>query len=153
MKIYIVLLAFPLTSLACDGYVIGFGGLNGMFDRKAFDEYANIQGYCARSYAWQDKDKATLFIRDITVPHQLYGFSKGAETVSKVLKEVDKKPNFILTVGAYKTVNVNFTKYGIPFQNFFDASGKGQKSPGVFLNKRHNQMQEAVNRLLKEKNT
>ena len=144
---FLLLLSLPISSLACEGYVVGFAGQNGVFDKKSFDEYANRYKYCAKSYFWQDKDKAILFIKDLTIPYQLYGFSKGAETVSKVLKEVNKKPNFILTVGAHKTVNVDFTKYGIPFQNFFDDSGKGQKSPGVFLNKPHIQMQAAVNKL------
>jgi hypothetical protein len=148
MKKYLILLLFPINSLACTGYVIGFAGLNDVFDKKAFSEYATKINYCARSYSWQQGDKARDFIESLQVPYQLYGFSKGAETVAKLLNTGIKTPEYVTTIGAYKTVDLDFTKYHVPFANYFDDSGTGQRSPGIFLDVPHIKMQATVNKLI-----
>lgn len=142
----LVMLLFPVASLACDGYVVGFKGLGDAFDHKAFSEYANNTGYCSRAYSWNDPS-AKQFVQSLKVPYQLYGFSKGAETVAQLLK-TGLKPEYAITIGAYKTVDVNFTKYSVPFTNYFDSSGRGQRSPGVFLDVPHIKMQSTVNKLI-----
>ena len=113
---------------------------------SAFTEYANIVGYCPRAYSWNDP-QGVKFVQDLQVPYQLYGFSKGAETVAQLLKTKIKPPEYVLTIGAYKTVNLNFDSYKVRYQNYFDNSGQGQKSPGIFLNVPHMQMQREVNKI------
>jgi len=147
MKKTVLLLALVSNlGYACDGYVIGFKGLNDAFDHKAFEVYYTNLNYCGLSYSWQNTKQATELIKTTQVPYQLYGFSKGAETVASILKTtLAKPPEYVVTIGAYKTADVDFTKYSIKFNNYFDFSGQGQKSPGVFLNVQHHKMQSEVN--------
>ena len=147
---FLVLAMFPMNALACSGYVVAFKGLNDAFDNSAFNEYVERIEYCSRSYSWHDKKTAVKFINSLNVPYQLYAYSKGAETVSFLLRQGEiKKPEFILTIGAHRTANVNFEKYNIPYENYFDNSGIGQKSPGIFLNVLHSNMQKEVNKIMK----
>lgn len=143
----IPLLAYNLT-YACQGYVIGFKGIHDIFDSKAFSVYHSNLNYCGISYSWQDSKKAIELIKTLQVPYQLYGFSQGASTVANILKDPVVKlhpPEYTITIGAYKTTDVDFTKYNIKFDNYFDQSGQGQKSPGVFLNVPHYKIQSEVN--------
>ena len=142
-------LLWSISVHACVGYVIGFKGNDDMFDSQAFDNYVNNLGYCSKVYGWYRGNDAIKFINTLQVPFQLYGYSKGAATISELLKK-DKtnKPEYILTIGAYRTTDVNFAKYNVKFDNFFDSSGKGQKGPGVFLPVSHKEIQKEVNRLL-----
>lgn len=146
----LVLTLFPLNVLACSGYVVAFKGLNDAFDSSAFNEYVERIEYCSRSYSWNDEKAAVKFINSLNVPYQFYAYSKGAETVSSLLRQGKiKKPEFILTIGAYRTANVNFERYNIRYKNYFDHSGIGQKSPGTFLNVSHSDIQKEVNRIMK----
>lgn len=146
----VMLFLLPLTALACQGYVIGFKGLNESFDHNAFNEYARHQGYCTKSYSWTATKLAEQQIAKLTVPYQLYGFSKGAESVRTILQKQNlQKPEFVLTIGAYRTTDVNFDKYGVLYENYFDHSGRGQKSPGTYLNISHDRVQRAVNKIMK----
>jgi hypothetical protein len=113
---------------------------------SAFVQYADKIGYCARAYSWNDAS-AKAFIQTLPVPYQLYGFSKGAETVAKLLKSDVKRPDYVITIGAYKTADVNFNKYNIRYTNYFDHSSIGQRSRGIFLNVPHMQMQQEVNKI------
>ena len=147
-KIGLFLLAtFFIHAHACTGYIVGFKGLEEVFDTLAFKQYTDRLGYCSKIYSWQDGKKAVKFVDQLKVPYQLYGFSKGAETVSTVLGRVKHKPEFVITIGAYRTTNVDFTKYKVNFVNYFDESGKGQQGPGIFLNVLHFEMQKEVNRI------
>jgi hypothetical protein len=141
-------LFLPITVYACTGYVFGFKGLNNQFDIEAFNVYVKRTGYCSKTYDWNQVNDAIQAIRLLEVPHQLYGFSKGAETISTLLKMKLKKPEYVLTIGAYKTVDVNFDKYNVRYKNYFDDSGRGQQSPGIFLNVPHMMMQKEVNKLM-----
>ncbi len=149
MKKAVLLLALVCNlSYACSGYVLGFRGLNDVFDHKAFEVYYTNLNYCGISYSWQNSKQATELIKTLQVPYQLYGFSKGAETVSRLLKTDLVRlnpPEYAITIGAYRTTNVDFTKYGISYNNYFDHSGQGQKSPGIFLNVAHSKIQSEVN--------
>lgn len=135
-------------SQACDGYVIGFKGLNDTFDMTSFEEYANIKNYCSKVYSWNEHVKAIDFINKTYKPYHLYGYSKGAETVGRVLKHAKRKPKYVITMGAYKTTDVNFDKYKVKYNNYFDDSGIGQKSPGTFLKVPHYQIQKEVNKII-----
>ena len=152
-KFIVILLAVPAMAMACSGWVIGFKGHNQVFDYEAFADYATNQGLCWRSFGWQDSVEAQQFVQRLTTPYQLYGFSRGAETVAALLRQGRVRPRSVITVGAYRTVDVNFDRYGIPYRNYFDRSGQGQKSPGVFLDVDHNRVQRAVTEILKGKNS
>ncbi len=138
-----------LSYAGCDKYVVGFGGLNNAFDHKAFEDYAQNKNACFKYFKWQEKDLALSYIKGLSSDFELYGFSKGAETVAKLVKVHNIKPKYVITIGAYKTTDVDFTKYNIKFDNYFDYSGFGQKSPGVHIKKvSHLSMQKYVNNLL-----
>lgn len=149
-KFITILILFPTVALACSGWVIGFRGHNEVFDYEAFADYASHQGLCSRSFGWQDSVEAERFIQRIPTPYQLYGFSRGAETVATMLRQGRVRPDSVITVGAYRTVDVNFDRYGIPYRNYFDRSGRGQRSPGVFLDVDHGRVQRVVTEILKK---
>ncbi len=147
-KLLFLLLCLPTISFACKGYVIGFKGLNDAFDQKAFMSYADRIGYCGKSYSWNEIKSPAKLISNTTLPYQLYGYSMGASSVRTLLKTNVRKPEFILTIGAYRTTDVNFDSYGIRYENYFDNSGRGQSSPGTFLNVSHSQIQQEVNKII-----
>jgi hypothetical protein len=150
MKKYIltILTLIPIIAYSCNGYVIGFKGKNDVFDNTAFSEYVKHKNYCKKTFSWNQHSDAIKFIERINVNYQLYGFSKGAETVSQVLKQTLKQPEYVITVGAYKTVDVNFDKYNVKYNNYFDHSGLGQSSPGIFLDVSHSKIQQKVNKII-----
>ena len=53
-------------------------------------------------------------------------------------------PTFVITVGAYKTTDVNFEKFNVVFINFFDDSGKGSLSPGLYISVSHHRIMKYV---------
>lgn len=143
-----ILMLWPAVTLACSGWVIGFRGHNEVFDYEAFADYASHQKLCFRSFGWQDSAEAERFIQRIQTPYQLYGFSRGAQTVAAMLSQGRVQPQSVITVGAYRTVDVNFDRYGIPYRNYFDRSGQGQRSPGIFLDVEHHRVQRIVTQLI-----
>ncbi len=147
-KFLFLLLCLPSTVFACKGYVIGFKGLNDAFDHQAFISYANHLGYCSKSYSWNEIKSPSKLISSTDVPYQLYGYSMGSSSIRTLLKTNVRKPEFILTIGAYRTTNVNFDSYGIKYENYFDHSGLGQSSPGKFLNVSHSKIQQEVNKII-----
>ena len=151
-KFIVILTLMPVAAWACSGWVIGFRGLNQVFDYEAFADLADHRGLCFRSFGWQDSVEAERFIQRLTTPYHLYGFSRGAETVAALLRQGRVRPQSVITVGAYRTVDVNFDRYGVPYRNYFDRSGRGQQSPGVFLDVDHGRVQRVVTEILKGKN-
>lgn len=148
--IVFVLSCFYLSAFACQGVVVGFKGINDAFDHKAFARYAEKQGLCARAFSWHQTREAVKLIGSLSVPYQLYGYSKGAVSVSEVLQHSAlKKPEFVITIGAYRTTDVNFDRYGVRYVNYFDSSGLGQRSAGIFLDVSHWEIQKEVNNLVK----
>ena len=142
----LLLLYSATTYAACASYVIGFRGMGGAFDQTAFDRYAERNAACSLVYNSEEVDAAVQFIGGTTGSYQLYGFSAGASSIVQVLRLVKRMPQFVLTIGAWYTVDVDFTRYGIDFDNFFDASGRQQQSPGIHVyNVSHGRMQEYVN--------
>lgn len=148
MKIIITLILtiLPLLSFAhCTKYVIGFRGQNESFDMTAFNQYARQNKSCSRVYNHEDIKSAMKFIDIIKKPYILYGFSAGASSVSYIVKHVKRKPGYVITIGAWYTTDVDFNKYDIDFDNFFDASGRSNKSPGIHVkNVPHFKMQQYV---------
>lgn len=145
-KILLLFLFYPAIAYSCNGYVIGFKGLDDIFDQQAFKEYADRRGYCSVSYSRHSVNLAIQHISTLSVPYRLYGYSAGSISVRSVLENKNiKKPEFVITVGAYKTTDVNFDKFKVPYVNYFDHSGRGQKSPGIYLDVSHNKIQQTVN--------
>jgi len=148
MKKIIITFIISISSIAhaCSGYIIGFRGKDNQFDQQAFNLYADRVGYCSNAYNWQQYKDAIKLIKTLSVPYQLYGYSQGAVTVANLLKIKDlTKPEFVITIGAYRTTDVNFDRYKIKYINYFDNSGRGQRSPGIFLNVPHSEIQREVN--------
>lgn len=143
-----LLLCLPKLVVACTGYVVGFKGKNDAFDMHSFNNYVTKQNYCGKVYSWNQHGNAINFISLIDKPYQLYGYSKGVVGLKKVLNtSYLKKPYYIITIGAYKTTDVNFDTFNISYDNYFDESGRGQKSPGIYLNVPHHLMQKEVNKI------
>ena len=141
------LMLLPSISNACESYVIGFKGINGVFDDNAFRQYAMKYKACSLAYSWNQAHNAVKFINSTNKRYQLYGFSKGAESVGQVLRSVKHKPYHVVTIGAYHTANVNYSAYGVSTQNYFDGSGSRNRSPGTHIRGvDHEAMQGYVNR-------
>ena len=149
MKTLLTLLLVFYTAVGsakCSSYVIGFRGAGGAFDQAAFDRYAERNAACSLVYNSEEIVAAVNFINQTKGSYQLYGFSAGASAIVQVLKKVKRMPNFVLTIGAWYTTDVDFGNYEINFDNFFDESGRQQQSPGIHVyNISHGKMQEYVN--------
>ena len=131
----------------CDSYVVGFRGLNRAFDQPAFDQYAERRGSCSLVYNYTEADLATQFVDTVVEPYELYGYSAGAVAVGQVLRQAQRLPSYVITVGALASVDVNFARYGVRFDNWFDESGRGSRSPGRYIPRvSHDRIQAYVNR-------
>lgn len=130
-----------------DNIIIGFKGKYGQFDRIAFNEYAakrNLKPIIAHN-------DSRLFIINLiqnNPNYELYGYSRGAEIVSYVVRMTHENkmpmPKYVTTVGAHKNTDVDFNKYNIKFMNYFDDSGRGQKSEGIFIKIPHDKIMRYV---------
>lgn len=136
MKIFFVLIFLLIPNLAHSQIIIGFKGAGGAFDNNAFYELAekrNLRPIIVSTYS-----RLTIInlIKD-NPNYELYGYSKGAAVVSYMVNMIHNsglpKPQRITTVGAYHSTNVDFRPYGIRFENYFDSSGAGNKSPGYHI--------------------
>jgi hypothetical protein len=140
----------PPAESACDSYVIGFRGLNRAFDQRAFDRYADLRVSCSLVYDYAEVAEAVSFVDYIQEPYELYGYSAGAVTIGQILPQVSRLPEYVITVGALSSVNVDFSRYGIHFDNYFDASGRSSRSPGRYIpGVAHDRIQAYVNRFYK----
>lgn len=144
--LFFILMLLPSISSACESYVIGFKGINNVFDDNAFRLYAMKYKACSLAYSWNQVHTAVKFINGTNKRYQLYGFSKGAESVGQVLRAVKRKPYHVVTIGAYNTANVDYSRYGVSTQNYFDSSGRRNTSPGTHIRGvDHQDMQRYVN--------
>ena len=138
------------STVDCDSYIVGFRGLNRAFDQQAFDQYADRRGSCSLVYDYTEFDQAAEFVDSIAEPFELYGYSAGAVAVRRVLQRAQRLPEYVVTVGALASVDVNFSSWGIRFDNWFDASGKGSRSPGRYIpGVAHDRIQAYVNQFYK----
>ena len=138
------------SAVDCDSYIVGFRGLNRAFDQLAFDQYADRRGSCSLVYDHTEVAEAAGFIDHIDEPYELYGYSAGAVAVRRVLQQVQRLPQYVITVGALASVDVNFAPWGIQFDNWFDASGHGSRSPGRYIpGVAHDRIQAYVNQFYK----
>ena len=122
-------------SFAKEPYIIGFRGMGGAFDTDAFIEYANSRSLKPHVFdADQVSQAAALIKYKRRAPYQLYGYSLGAVSVRQLLTIVDDsgeltKPSLVITAGAFRSSNVNFIPFRVPFINFLDESGRGINAP------------------------
>ncbi len=148
MKYLLILFLFLTQSAIAGDYIIGFRGMNEQFDRQAFIEFAQKRNLTPFVFSHNQVTSAMNLIKSKNQNYQLYGYSLGAVSVREVLvrlkRENVKMPIFVTTVGAYKTTNVDFTNFGVGFKNYFDDSGKGTSSPGVFLSVPHREIMKHV---------
>jgi hypothetical protein len=149
--ILLLLMLYSISGIACDRYVVGFRGINDIFDNDAFVEYADKKKSCYKAFSHLEVDQAVKFISKIDMPYQIYGYSAGARSVGRALAFLKKDkimmPYYIITIGAYRTADVNFTRYNIEYHNYFDESGLGQRSPGItIIGIGHDKIQKFINR-------
>ena len=131
----------------CDSYIVGFRGLNRAFDQRAFDQYADQRGSCSLVYDYTEADLAAQFVDTIAEPYELYGYSAGAVAVRQVLQRAKRLPEYAITIGALFSVDVDFARYGIRFDNWFDESGRGSRSPGRYIPRvSHDRIQAYINK-------
>jgi hypothetical protein len=141
-----IIMFFLLTTIANADILIGFKGKHGQFDHKAFNELAAKKKL--KPVIANETNQLHLNNLIQNNNYELYGYSRGAAIVSYVVRMVHdnnmNKPKFVTTVGAYKTTDVDFRKYNIKFKNYFDHSGRGQRSPGIFVNVPHDKIMRYV---------
>ena len=141
-KILIALFCFWSVTAQAD-VIIGFRGKNGAFDRKAFADFAakrKLVGVILRA----DQLNIALKYIDKNIHYELYGYSLGARSVFQIIKRVKHMPNHVWTVGAYHTTNVDFRRYNVKFNNYFDVSGRGNRSPGKHIGISHDKIMRYV---------
>lgn len=131
------------------GFIIGFTGLDETFDHQAFFKFSRSRKLLPIVVSWRQEIVAYNIINNSVGYYELYGFSKGAETTYKLMNRLVKnkvrKPDFIITIGAHKDANVDFSKFDVKFSNYFDSSGIGSRSPGIYIkNREHLKMQDFV---------
>jgi len=145
-----LLLLFTNPAVACKSYIIGFRGLDSAFDHSAFYDYAKKRTDCTVVFNHNEYKRAIRFVNQLRVPYELYGYSAGAATAMTVVKRAKRMPGYVITMGAYYSTDVDFYKYEIDYDNFFDASGIGQKSPGIHVkNVAHDRIQRYVTEFFK----
>ena len=148
MRYLILLFLFFSSSVIAKDFIIGFKGMNEQFDTEAFIEFAQKRKLKPYVFSANQVSSAVRLIKNKKKNYELYGYSLGAvsvrETLTILKKENVHMPTFIITVGAYKTTNVNFTDFDVNFFNFFDDSGKGSLSPGLYIPVPHHQIMRYV---------
>ena len=138
-----------VASQAAD--LIAFRGLGGAFDHVAFHEFAQRKHMRAVVFNSTEVGRALTHIENSTAHYELYGFSQGAVAVGQVLRKQQASggamPRHVITIGAHSTTDIDFAKFGVPFENYLDDSGRSSRGPGTFLKVPHMQMQSKVNEI------
>lgn len=148
MKHLLVLFLLLTQSAIAGDYIIGFRGMNEQFDTEAFVQFALKRNLKPYVFSHNQVLSAVRLIKSKKKNYELYGYSLGAvsvrETLTILRKENVYMPAFIITVGAHRTANVDFKSFDVDFFNFFDDSGKGSLSPGLYISVPHHQIMRYV---------
>jgi hypothetical protein len=148
MRYLLFLLLFISSSAIAKDFIIGFRGMNEQFDTESFIIFAQKRNLKPYVFSANQVSSAVRLIKSEKKNYELYGYSLGAvsvrETLTILKKENVHMPTFIITVGAYRTTNVNFKDFDVNFFNFFDDSGKGSLSPGLYIPVPHHQIMRYV---------
>jgi hypothetical protein len=149
----LLLLAFNFVAVATAGergIIIGFRGINGIFDNRAFESFAKKRHLVPIAVNAEDHNSALWLISTHNGYYELYGYSLGAKSIKPLMDDIVIEdlplPGFITTIGAYHTHDVDFRIYGVPFKNYFDASGRRNTNPGRHIpDVKHIDIQKYVN--------
>jgi len=119
--------------------MLGFKGVDGAFDQKAFEAHARALGYEPKVItAWNTKEavaEANKAIKGNAGPYAVYGFSLGAQSARDFAASAGTKPEQVVTVGAYKDARLDFGDTKV--QHYFDKSGVGNPAKGEMLDAPH----------------
>lgn len=133
--ILIIALLYSPVTFAKD-YLIAFAGVNTSIDKVVINKISKTRHLELKILGWLNYQDGLDIIKTSN-KYELYGYGIGAETVGLVMKMVEsqnlKRPAAIVTIGAKDYVDVDFSKYNIPFQNYFGLTGKGNVCPGIHL--------------------
>jgi len=150
MKIALASLLFIIAGATAEpqGIIIGFRGSQEQFDQSAFEDFANKRNLRPITVSPYYMARAIDIIERHGSYYELYGYSLGAQTVRQVIvyqhQAYKRMPGRVTTVGAHKKTNVDFSAYGIVFDNYFDASGQGNSASGQHLAVPHDTIQRYV---------
>jgi len=148
MKYILFLIGLLFSSNVLAQVVIGFKGKNSIFDNKAFTQYAIAKNLEPVVLEANQTHKA-LKITETVEYYELYGYSLGAASVLQVVRSAKKPPRLVITIGAYRGLDLDFRKYSVAFYNFFDYSSVPTSSPGLYIAASHwNIQQIAVTTLI-----
>ena len=141
MKYVLFLIAVIFSSNVSAQVVIGFMGKNSVFDHAAFVQYAlakNLEPIVLEA----NQTHRALKITETVNYYELYGYSLGAASVLQVVKSAKKPARLVITIGAYRGLDLDFRKYGVAFYNFFDYSSVPTSSPGLYIAASHWHIQQ-----------
>ena len=113
--------------------MIGFKGLNGIFDEQAFNDHAAQMGYAPVTV--NSVQEARAILDAATGRVGLYGFSKGANTAHALLGEkgVKDKVDRVVTVAPFHGSQTQNFK-GTNWDNYPDYSSRGIAPQGQGFN-------------------
>ena len=130
--------------------LIGFKGLGGIFDKKAFEQFAQELGYIPVVIDPWDKTQAINEAIDklgnFKDPYAIYGFSMGGETAKDFIETVKKlaangkssaMPVAAFTIGTSQVVSFKNAFDGIPTVQFFFHEGTKHDVDGTFIKAPH----------------
>ena len=150
MKIALASLLFIIAGATAEpqGIIIGFRGSQEEFDQSAFEDFAKKRNLTPIATSPYYIGRAIDIIDRHRGNYELYGYSLGAQSTRQVVIHLHQSrkrlPSRITTVGAHKNTNVDFSTYGIVFDNYFDGSGQGNRAPGQHLSVPHNRIMRYV---------
>jgi hypothetical protein len=148
MKYVLFLIAAIFSSNVSAQVVIGFMGKDSVFDHTAFVQYALAKNLQPVVLEANQTHRALQVIKSTTY-YELYGYSLGAASVLQVVRSAKKPPRLVITIGAYRGLDLDFRKFGVEFYNFFDYSSVPTSSPGLYISASHWHIQQiAVNILV-----
>ena len=151
--ILLLLISFCFSVSAGEqGILIGFRGIHGIFDNRAFEQFAHKRHLVPIAVDADGEEAAVWLIENHHGYYELYGYSLGAKSIKPLMDTIVIEglplPGHITTVGAYHTHDVDFSIYGVPFDNYFDNSGRRNKNPGQHIPKvPHLRIQAYINEI------
>lgn len=148
---FLLIIVFLLIPRVYANDIIAFRGVNEAFDHSSFLNFAKKKNLNPIVFSSLEINKALAYINTSKKDYELYGYSLGAATVGKILayqfNSNKKMPTYVITIGAYKTTDINFTKYNVSYDNYVDRSGLGNVGPGRFIDVPHDKLQKKVNEI------
>jgi len=137
--------------IADKGVLIGFRGLNNIFDQAAFEDFAKTQGYSKTLVIdeWEQKsavNSAVDSLKDFKTPYGLYGFSLGGDSAKLMVKTVKAMqakgksatlPNAVYIIGSSQVIPFKDAFVGVPEVMFWFHANTKHDVDGVFIKAPH----------------